>query len=357
MSAPVSPDAKRIWAAAKGPVLVGLVILVSSLILVLVSSPSENGSLDPRSVSPTGSRAIARLLEGQGVKVEFTETAPSSVDGATLLVTRPDIVDPQRLQPLIAQAQEVVLVAPVRELPPGFAITEQSDVGDQQPGCVFAARFGQATMGGNQYTAPDGETCYGSSLVRKDNVTLLGTATAMTNEVLDDAGNAALMMSVLGQHERLVWWVPGSADPGREQSVFDLLPEGWKYGGAQLIVAVVLFALWRARRLGPVVTERLPVVVRSAETVEGRARLYRRSQARGHAGATLRRASIDRIAPAIGLASDAPQAAFAEEIAGRTTRNANEVLSLLYEPEPADDRALVRLADQLDVLENEVCGG
>ena len=54
---------------------------------------------------------------------------------------------------------------------------------------------------------------------------------------------------------------------------------------------MLLLALWRARRLGPVVAEPLPVVVRAAETVEGRARLYRRGGARGQAarGAARRR--------------------------------------------------------------------
>ncbi|PWU54645.1 hypothetical protein DLE60_29525, partial [Micromonospora globispora] len=49
----------------------------------------------------------------------------------------------------------------------------------------------------------------------------------------------------------------------------------------QLALAGLLVVLWRARRLGPPVPEPLPVTVRSAETVLGRARLYRRAGARG----------------------------------------------------------------------------
>ncbi len=56
----------------------------------------------------------------------------------------------------------------------------------------------------------------------------------------------------------------------------------------QLGVALLLAALWRARRLGPLVTERLPVVVRASETVEGHARLYRSRRARDRVAATLR---------------------------------------------------------------------
>ena len=61
-------------------------------------------------------------------------------------------------------------------------------------------------------------------------------------------------------------------------------------GAAFIWLAVLggLLVLWRARRLGPVVTEPLPVVVRSAEVVEGHGRLYSRAGARDRAAAALR---------------------------------------------------------------------
>src|SRR5690606_41722785 len=55
-----------------------------------------------------------------------------------------------------------------------------------------------------------------------------------------------------------------------------------------LIVVVVLLAWWQGRRLGPLVTEPLPVVVRASETVEGRGRLYRSRRARDRAAEALR---------------------------------------------------------------------
>ena len=51
----------------------------------------------------------------------------------------------------------------------------------------------------------------------------------------------------------------------------------------QLWLVVVLVALWKGRRLGPLVAEQLPVVVRASETVEGRGRLYRSRRARDRA--------------------------------------------------------------------------
>jgi hypothetical protein len=43
-------------------------------------------------------------------------------------------------------------------------------------------------------------------------------------------------------------------------------------------------------------------------------------------------------------------------VAARTGRPATEVEALLYGPSPADDAALVRLADDLDALIREVAG-
>ena len=145
-----------------------------------------------------------------------------------------------------------------------------------------------------------------------------------------------------------------SADGTGERSFIDLVPRGWLFGAVEIGVAAVFFALWRARRLGPVVAEPLPVVVRAAETVEGRARLYRRSGSAGHAAAILRQATIDRLRPVLGLGAGAEPAAVAASIAARSGWSTAEVGALLYGPAPGDDASLVRLADELDRLTREV---
>jgi hypothetical protein len=49
-----------------------------------------------------------------------------------------------------------------------------------------------------------------------------------------------------------------------------------------------------------------------------------------------------------------PPGAVVDAVAGRTRRPAPDVAALLYGSAPADDAALVRLADDLDALEREV---
>ncbi|MFS8104791.1 DUF4350 domain-containing protein [Lentzea alba] len=340
----ISPTAQGIWARARVWVLLGLAVVVTGVLIVLGSARSEGGALDPRSYKPEGSRALARLLEERGVRVEHTENA-SDVDGATLFVTHPDLLDPERVMALAGRAATTVLVAP--NGPEG-----RVEVETRSPGCAFADRAGAATTGGIQYQGD--ERCYDSTLVRQGNLITIGTGAPFTNEELGEEGNAALALKLLGGHERLVWYTPSVADLSRQKTLPDLMPASWKYGALQLVLAAVVIALWRARRLGPVVVEPLPVVVRAAETVEGRARLYRRSRAADHAASVLRQAARDRLNPLLGLPVDGNPSA---EIARRTGRDEVAVRNLLYGNSPVDDRGLVDLIDELDALENEVREG
>ena len=134
----------------------------------------------------------------------------------------------------------------------------------------------------------------------------------------------------------------------------DILP-GWVLPAVvQLLVAGLLLMLWRGRRLGPPVTEPLPVVVRAAEAVEGRARLYRRAQARDRAAKALRSGALARLVPRLGIESGAggepaPEAVVAA-VAGRTGRADAEVHAALFGAPPEDDAGLVRLSETLDSM-------
>ncbi|MEU6646591.1 DUF4350 domain-containing protein [Saccharomonospora sp. NPDC046836] len=360
-STSVSPDARRVWRATRAPLLILLVVLATGILLSLVRD-GGGASLDPDSAAPDGSRAVARLLAAQGVRIEPQYTSDGlDPAGATLLVTRPDLVSTQTLRGLAERAGAVVLLAPNQEtldaVAPAMSAQGPLEERVREPQCALpdAEAAGAVTLGGTAYRGET--TCYNGALARVGTTTVLGSHTPLTNAALADEGNAALAMRLLGGRERLVWYAPSAGDPGLrggQESLYDLLPPGWVFGAAQVGVAAVLFALWRARRLGPVVTERLPVVVRAAETVEGRARLYRRSGATDHAGQTLRQATCERLLPLLGLTLDAEPQAVLAAIAARTGWDAAAVL---YGPPPADDTTLVRLADALDELERAVRDG
>jgi hypothetical protein len=351
-------------------------IFVAGALLLLGRGDQAHGALDPGSYEPGGAHALANLLEDQGVDVRTVRTAGEADneigEGATLLVTQPDLVPAKRLDPLRERAAAVVLVTPgeltLRDALPLVHPVGRSEVATLGPQCTVAAAVaaGDVTLGGIGYAAPGARSCYpgedgGGTLLQfadaGGTTTLLGSPAPLTNARLAEEGNAALALHLLGAHPKLVWYLPTAADPALDdsrKSIFDLIPDGWYYGAAQAFVAVALLALWRARRLGPVVTEPLPIVVRAAETAEGRARLYRRAKAAGHAGETLREAARTRLRTTLGLPRDADPAALVASVSTRTHQPANDVGAVLYGPPVPDDPALVRLADELDRVEREV---
>jgi hypothetical protein len=96
-------------------------------------------------------------------------------------------------------------------------------------------------------------------------------------------------------------------------------------------------------------------VVRAAETVLGRARLYAAAHARDTAATALRDGSRTRLGALVHLESQAAPEALVAAVATRTGEEPATVAALLFGAEGSGgygaDAALVRLADELDRLE------
>ncbi|MDZ4268077.1 MAG: DUF4350 domain-containing protein, partial [Mycobacterium sp.] len=203
--------------------------------------------------------------------------------------------------------------------------------------------------------------CYDGVLARytEDDrtVTVVGSSYFMTNEGLLDEGNAALAMNLAGTRPRVVWYAPQRDEglaSGGSATVSDLIPPQATWVVWQLVLAVALLALWKARRVGPLVAERLPVVVRASETVEGRGRLYRSRRARDRAADALRTSSLQRLLPRLGLGPSAQPSTVAAAVAARSGLDAQTVTHTLYGPAPSTDTDLVNLARALDNMERLV---
>jgi hypothetical protein len=182
--------------------------------------------------------------------------------------------------------------------------------------------------------------------------------TSFTNERVLDSDNGALALRLLGQQDRLVWYVADSADTAASDGVglSGLLPP-WVLPGLYLLFASLLgVVLWRGRRLGPLVTEPLPVVVRAAESTESRGRIYRRTGDRRHAAGILVHSARRRLIEALQLPRGTTVETLAAAAAARTGRDPRVVLGLLGHPVVTNDSQLVELGQQLIDLENEVRG-
>ncbi|MFF7562752.1 DUF4350 domain-containing protein [Streptomyces pseudovenezuelae] len=389
-STSASPTARQVWTRARGVVLALVLLLVAAVAIAAIRSTERHGSLDPRSADPFGSRAVAELLAERGVDTRVVTTLDEARAAAgpdtTLLVAVPDLLTHRQQSALRSATADsdgrTLLVAPgswsVERLAPGVVADPATSLDSTlSPDCGLPAarRAGKADTGGIRYTVthPGNDECYRSerlpTLVRvpaasgDGDTVVLGAPDILYNDSLDEQGNASLALQLLGSRPHLVWYLPSlsdasATDPAEQKDFLDLLPSGWLWGTLQLFFAAALAALWRARRLGPLVPEKLPVAIRASETVEGRARLYRKANARDRAATALRSTTRTRLAPLVGVPvsqADAPETLLPALSAHlRTDGDGQSLHSLLFGPPPGDDAALISLADQLDALEREV---
>ncbi len=388
--APPGAQRSRWWQVTWVKALIAsiLVLTLVALLTLLATDSSRGDDLDPRSAGPSGTLALAELLRHRGVAVERGGTAGA---GATLVVPFSGRLDPAELGRILddsSSATRIVLLTAGDV--PGTPLVEGrlQGISTRAPDCGLGAATtaGDVRIGGRTYRNA-GTSCYGGSLVtaRRGDTELivLGSPVLLTNDALDEQGDAALALGLLGgigvpgePSHSVVWYQP-TLDPQRASpGLLSLLPDGVLWATLQLLVAAVVAALWRGRRLGPVVEEPLPVVVPAAETVEGRARLYAAGRARGAAAAALRAGARARLGAAVSHGGEPDPTGLVTTVAARTGRHPGEVAALLYgsaEPSrtsgssgsgaggsatpadiPADDAGLLRLADEIDRLEREV---
>jgi uncharacterized membrane protein YgcG len=196
---------------------------------------------------------------------------------------------------------------------------------------------------------------------RAPETVVLGAAGAVSNGQVLDASHAALTLRTLGPTEHLLWYVPGVSDLDAPDSSGNHVTDpgrgvpGWLTPGALLLAAaVVAFALARGRRLGRLVVEPLPVVVRAVETTEARGRLYHRAADRPLAARALRAGTRTRLADRLGLPRSTPVVALVDAAARASGLPRSDVELALDGPDPTTDRDLLLLAQRLADLEESV---
>jgi hypothetical protein len=344
-----------------------LVVLAAAVVTALSTPPGR--PLDPTSSSKDGSQALARLLTDHGTKVHRTMTLTGIDPGQTVVVPFPDSYSSEQLTDLAGSGHRLVLAEPLEEtlqsvnrrLSVAPAQPTQEPVAPQcdLPGPNLAGKvaFPLATESFSGLT-----TCYGGRIVLTDKLVVLGSTRLLRNDGLAATNVAALVINSIsddGRTDAVTWLMPGlDAQGSGTPSPWDLFPDWIRVAFWWLVIVGLLTALWKGRRMGPVVTEPLPVVVRAAEIVEGQGRLYQRAQARDRAAVALRNAALRRLAKRYGL----PRGASVGEVVtstiskspGSSTRSDTtsvDVGALLSGPPPDSDASLVRLAVALSELE------
>ncbi len=342
---------------------------------------AERDALDPDSAGPDGTRALVEILRGQGIEVIVSrdrQSAARELTGRTATLILPDApaLSDDAVRALTSAAADVVLVEPrsrtldlllpgasAAGVAPDFAVQPTCDApealraGAVSPGTVYAP--GDAT--GVEACYPAGEG-FGLLMGPADGASTGGVAavdgrTLFTNEHLAENGNAALALNLMGRHPVAVWYVPGLTDTDLEDgdpSLGELTPPWVSPVIVLLLVAGIAAAVWRGRRFGPLVAERLPVSVRASETTEGRARLYAQSRDALHAADQLRVAALGRVGRALGLGPAATAGEIADAAAARTGLDRAAVRGILVDDIPRGDADLGALDARIRHLEDAV---
>ncbi|WP_157414883.1 DUF4350 domain-containing protein [Agromyces allii] len=382
----------RTWLVLAGVLVVGVLVLF----VIQGGVRAQAGLLDPESPGSRGSGALVEVLRSHGVEVAPTRSldaaldAVAAADGAATLLLFDEFatLDADGLDALAASGARLVVVEPgfraLEALTPGVRMAGAADgvlddadcdvrpairaeaLSDGQRlltidddarsagwhGCFsqddgFAAAFGPSPGSGGGDADPSAASAP---------LSLVAATTVFENSRIDEDGNAAFAIGLLGATPDLVWYLPGPADAEATAApTLGELTPGWVSPVLVLgLVVTVVAGLWRGRRLGPLVVERLPVTVPAGETRQGRARLYARSAQRTHALDQMRVAAIRRLAVALRLPRTSEVAAVARAAAAATGRDATSVMRLLVDELPANDARFVALAAALDDLERDV---
>ncbi|WP_414686491.1 DUF4350 domain-containing protein [Mycobacterium sp.] len=372
--APATGTAKRRWRLWRTVLLIVVLFAVVGAIGAYLTAPRPGGRMDAESTSPNGAHALVTLLRDGGVEVIVAHRVgdverAARPDTLILVAQSQYLADRTLLERLASLPGDRLLVEPTsrtREaLSPGLHLAPGTEF-NSDPNCTLreAVRAGSVQFGASTaYRFKDGREvtrCYGGMLVRyrdgDHTTTVVGSSDFMTNENLLQEGNAALAMNLAGARARLIWFAPDQVEGERSSptSLSDLIPDNVSWMIWQLWLVVLLVALWKGRRIGPLVAEELPVVVRASETVEGRGRLYRSRRARDRAAEALRTATLQRLLPRIGLGPNAPAPAVVSAVAARSGADERYVSYQLFGPVPATDHDLLQLARALDEIERQV---
>jgi hypothetical protein len=360
---------------ALGRVLPWVAVVVGFAVVVAIGGrrADEGNPLDPASPGPLGTKGLVEVMRELGGRVVISPEAPAAGTDVALLLS--DDLTPERRQELLGWVGRggTLVVAD-----PGSGVTAVKPVGSTRIGLLDAeierrcdvpalARVGRvAAPGGVVFEVPGAggvQACYprndGAWLlvqsVGSGSVVRLGGASALVNEELGKADNGVLMASLLvptpGTSVHVLQPpLPGGGGAG----LGDLIAPRVRLALWQLVVAFVLLALWRARRLGRPVVEPQPVQLPGAELVVAVGNLMQRAKSRGQAAGLLTDDLRRSLAERLGLPASTPPDQLADAVAARTGIPRERVLRTLTQATPGDEAELVALSQAVDTIRREV---
>lgn len=353
----------------KKSLLVGFVALsvVTMIIMGLMARPNDEQPYSPGNFGPEGLAGFFAVLEHYGVepsvKNGWHDVVATSDANTTVAFPADEVPEAEDLERLLDSGARVILfhrgVSYVSEVW-GFdgdfswysdgAFSECDDADATAAGLIGPSEVAYVGAESGCFPADDGYLWVQSETY--ENLFLFAGTKALTNEHLDEAGNAAFGVRKFGANQKLVWlndprmYADGSYEPSVVPSW--LSAASW---------AALLTGLWAcvyaARRFGKLVAEPLPVAVPAAETDLGRALLYQRGNSIGHAAQVLRSDFIDERARRLGITATTTPEEVSCLIARSLNYSPQQMHDLLFSRRISTESDLVSLADELAILKKE----
>ena len=368
---------------AGGWVIAGVAIALTLLAIILIGGGSDR-ALDPRSDARLGTSASVALARELGAEVTIADRLPDldagGPDVMVLLVDRFDDEDRVIVDDWVERGGRLIVTDPASDYVP------ESETGFEEVGDVGLARTlagrceidaldgidvaGIEPRNGGVLYRPGGaaEVCVqdgsGAAYIvatgrAEGTIVAVGGSGMFVNAALAEGENAAVVAALVAPAagtEVLVLEpgsLAGSAGAGDDRPR-DLIPDGVNRALLQLTVAFVLFAAWRARRLGRPVAETQPVAVAGSELVSAVGNLLDRTRSPGHAARLLREDLHRFLADHLGLPATSPPEVVVSVAVDRTGVDEASLRWALGPTPITDDAGLVALARTIDRIRTEV---
>lgn len=357
-----------------------LLLALAVVVAAVVAGPGGDGPpLDPRSTAPDGTKALVDVLGELGADVDVVGGPGDDHDVALLLT---DALGEERraaLEAWVEAGGRLVVGDGLSPLSPppagspavagfvGTPIARECDVAglglvdEVVPGSTSVV-YGEPEQGGapaegaqpaaRQRCFPRGEGHWLVVTERGDGVVVaLGGPEVLTNAQLRTADHGLLAASLLAPAPgaRVAFVRPPRPGEG-DASLGDLVDPRVRSALWQLLVAFVLLAAWRGRRLGRPLEEPRPVHIPGSELVVAVGNLLQQTRATQQAARLLRAEAHRFTRSRLGLPASTPPERVAEVAAERTGVEVQEARRALAGPLPRDEDGVVALARSAERL-------
>jgi hypothetical protein len=358
-------------ARSRGAVVAGCVGGGLLAVALLGGGQADGPPLDPRSDGPLGTSALVSLLEGLGADVELSVGLPDDGDDVALLLQdRLDQEQTDEVQAWVERGGTLVVTDPSSSFAPARSLpSDEVDAEDLDRGiCTIPALDGVDTVeaaGAARFdTAQARSSCLGSrdfafvvvTAAGAGTIASVGGADVVTNDRLAEADNAVLAAGLLAPQPGMTVRFVDAPIPagGGDKTLYDLISDGVRRAGLQLGLAFIVYALWRAVRLGRPVRESQPVEIAGSELVAASGRLLERGRAPGEAAEVLRAGLRRDLRARLGISADVPPGDLARVVAERSGVDPHDASAAIDDHAVTNDDELVAVARAVASVQQEV---